>query len=355
MDKRIDLAPAPATLFLGALAGELWLQDKGDGTYGLGIGTPAAGITELGLGGSRAATAAGAIPANRLVKGHTDGTFIVGTLASKRIVGVNGASAAAVGTKMSLLTGYQTVVAAEPIIAGDLLKCGDNGRVLQLADADNLDTVIGTGTAGNFGNQTSNEAATIVSDSALDVDVAVTIIGITTGTHTVVVETLATDGTDGTTPVDTTKVNWGVLLAVKTGDHVGTITVKEKSGGATITTLAAGTNSAGVTEVTAASQGAHGLIPYMKAAAASTKEVGIKYEPATGAADAYGAAALNGTTAVALPAAANLVKEIYLGDVATGTVATVYTNATEDDEQCKCGKAAQTIAAGATGVAFIQP
>jgi hypothetical protein len=355
MDKRIDLAPAPATLSLGALSGELWLKDKGDGTYGLGIGTRETYLTDFAFGGSCTVAAAGAIPANRLVKGHTDGTYLVGTLAAKRIIGVNGPSAAAVGTKMSVLTGYQTVVAAEPIIAGELIKCGDNGRVLQLADADNLSTVIGTGTAGNITTQPSDDGIEIVSDDAEDIGVPVTIIGTTNGGHTVVVETKATHAEDGTTAVSTTKTDWGVVLAVKAGDHAGTLTIREASGSVAICTLATGINSFGVIEVAAASQGAHGLIPYIKAGGESTKEVGILYEPATGAADAYGAAALNGTTAAALPAAANLVKEIYLGDVATGTVATLYTNATEDDEQVTVGKAVTTMTSGGTGVAFIRP
>lgn len=351
----VDFYPHIPDGFLVTSAGQFVLHDEGDGTYQpmfLKDGV----MSKVNLGSStHADTGDGAIPVNRLVKGHTDGTLLVGTLASKRIVGVNnGGAVAASGDPLVLATGYVSVVAAEPIIAGDLLKCGDNGRVLQLADADNLDTVIGTGTAGNFGNQPANDGVEILSSDALDVAVPVTIIGITHGGHTVVVETTATDATDGTTAVATTKVDWGLILAVKAGDHVGTLTIREASANATITTLATGTNAAGVVEVAAASQGAHGLIPYMKAAAASTKEVGVLYEN-TSAADAYGAAALNGTNAVALPAAANLVKEIYLGDVATGTVATVYTNATEDDEQIAVGRAVQNIAAGATGTAYIRP
>jgi len=171
-----------------------------------------------------------------------------------------------------------------------------------------------------------------------------------------VVEEMTTDAMNGTTFVASTKVDWGLILAVKiAAAHAGTITVREASGDAEIIAIATGTLQAGVVEVAAASQGAHGLIPYIKADGASVKEVGVKYEPATGAADAYGANALNGTNAVALPAAANLVKEIYLGDVATGTAATVYTNATEDDENAKVGKAVATLAAGATGIAWISP
>lgn len=346
----------PLALTLGDLIGTLWMHDNGDGTYVPCIRNSQGKVTALTAPAQCAVSAGGAIPANRLVKGHTDGTFVVGTLGSKRVLGanLNGHDLVA-GMPLQLGTGYVTVTAAEPITAGDLIKCGDNGRVLQLADADNINTVIGTGDAGNFQNQPADDGIEILSSDVADVDVPVTIIGTTHGGHTVVVETKATDDTDGTTAVATTKVDWGLVLAVKVGPHVGTLTIREASNNDAIITLATGVNAAGVVEVVAASQGCHGLIPYIKAGAASTKEVGVLYEPATGAADAYGAAALSSTNAVALPAAANLIKEIYLGDVATATVATVYTNATEDDEQATVGKAVDTMAAGATGMAYIRP
>lgn len=298
-------------------------------------------------------TAAGTIPADRLIKAHTDGTLLVGTLGSKRIIGANVGDAVVETDTVSIGAGYVQCVAAEPIIAGDLLKCGDNGRVLQLADADNVDTVIGTGTAGNFGNQPANDGIEIVSDSAADTTQTCTIIGTTHGGHTVVTETKTLTGTDA---VSTTKTNWGLVLAVKlSAACAGTVTVREASGNATIITIAAASTSAGVVSIAAASQGAHGLIPYAVADGASTKEVGVLYSPATGAADAYMAVALDGTTNAPLPAAANLVKEIYLGDVATGTAATIKACATEDDEQVTVGKAMETIAAAGTGLIFVRP
>jgi hypothetical protein len=347
-------AGGPLVLRLGPVVGTLQLHDyEGDGSsFVPQIRTAAGAVVDLLPGASVVETADGTIPGNRLVKGHTDGTLIVGTLGSKRILGVNLESDQKVlGMPLQLGAGFVDVVAAEPITAGDLIKCGDNGRVLQLADADNVNTVIGTGTAGNFQNQPANDGLKLVSDDADD-DADVTIIGTTHGGHTVVTETIALTGTDA---VATKKTDWGLILAVKKGVTEGTVTIREASDNATVITLAAADLSKGVVAVAADSQGAHGLIPYIKAAAASTKEVGVLYEPATGAADAYGAAALNGTTAAPLPAAANLVKEIYLGDVATSTVATVYTNATEDDEHLAVGKALETIAAGATGRVYIRP
>lgn len=294
------------------------------------------------------AVAAGTIPSNRLVKGHTDGTYLVGTLGSKRIIGANAESVdVASGTEFFLALHAVQAVAAEPILAGDLIKCGDNGRILQFQDADSLSETIGTGTAGNFGNQPANDAVEVLSASVLDVTQTVTIIGTTQATHTVVTETVTLTGT---TFKATTKTDWGLVLAVKlSGATAGDITIREASGNLTITTITAGDLSAGVVVVGDAARGCHGLIPLIVAGGASTKEVGVLYEPATGAADAYMANALNGTTPVALPTAANLVKEIYLGDVATGTAASVTTAATEEDEQICCGKALESITTGATG------
>lgn len=298
-------------------------------------------------------TAAGTIPADRLIKAHTDGTLLVGTAASKRIIGANAGSQVLVTETATIGTGYVEVVAAEPIIAGDLVKCGDNGRILQVADADNLSTSLGTGTAGNFGNQPNNDGIEVVSDDAGDTTQTCTIIGTTTGTDTLVSETVTLTGTS---QVATTKTDWGYVVAIKlSASCAGTVTVREASGNATIITLATTVLSAGVVEVAAASQGAHGLIPYIKAGGASTKYVGVLYEPAGGTADALMAEQLNGATAAPLPAAANLVKEIYLGDVATGTVATVYTNATEDDEHVVVGKAVDSISAAGTGTIFLRP
>jgi hypothetical protein len=242
------------------------------------------------------------------------------------------------------------VVAAEPILAGARLKCGDNGRVLNLNVAD---ATIGTGTSGNFGNDPDDDAIEVVSDDAEDTGIEITIIGTTHGGVVTVSETVETNGT---TAVETTKQDWGKVLAVKSsGGHAGTLTIRKKTGPATITSLATGTDSAGVVEVAAASQGARGLAPYATAEAASTKTVGILYEPATGAADALQAVALNGTGKQAFAAAANLVKEIYVGHVETTRTATVKTNAVSDDATVCVGRALANMAAAASGMALVMP
>jgi hypothetical protein len=298
-------------------------------------------------------TAAGTIPVNRLVKGHTDGTLLVGTLGSLRVLGVNVGAAGASGGNVTVSHGYQTVVAAEPILAGDILKCGDNGRVLQLNDAAELNKEIAKDDGGDFGNQPADDIVQVVSGSAADTTQIVTLIGTTHGGVVTVTQTVALNGT---TAVDSVKADWGIILAVKlSASCAGTVTIRKKTGPATITTLLTTVLSKGVIIVPAADQGAHGLVPYIKAGGASTKYAGVLYEPATGAADALMTAQLNGTTAVALPAAANLVKEIYVGDVAAASEAGAYVNATEDDEHARVAKAMENIATGASGTAFVCP
>ncbi len=177
-------------------------------------------------------------------------------------------------------------------------------------------------TGGNFGNQPANDGVEVISDNAADTTQTFTIIGTTNGGNTVVVET----GTlNGTTQVATTKADWGVILAVKlSAAAAGTVTVREASGNATITTIAAGSTSAGVTAVSpVADQDALDVPPTVVAAGASTKVVGIQYTEAFGTDVRYQAATLTGTTAVAFPYAANLVTEVYNGDVATATAITV--------------------------------
>jgi hypothetical protein len=315
---------------------------------------PGANNEVSGLQIIHTADADGDIKANRLILGHTDGTILEGTLGSQRIIGVNAASAQVDSADpVPIAVGLATVVAAEPILAGNRIKCGDNGRILTMNVAD---TAIATGTGGAFTDQPTDDAVEIVSDDATDIGIDVTIIGTTHGGVVVVSETLATHATDATTAVETVKQNWGVILAIKTvGGHAGTLTIRKKTGPATIKTLATTVNSAGVVVVAAAAQGAHGVIPYGTAEAASTKVVGILYSPATGAADALGGVALNGTAKNAFPAAANLVKEFYIGDVEDTRTPAVKTSATADDVNLVCGRSLSNIAAGGSGVAYISP
>ncbi len=300
-------------------------------------------------------TADGTIPAYRLVKGHTDGTLVVGTLGSTRIVGANSENVTKVsGDTLHLAAGYVTCVAAEPLIAGARIKCADNGRITGFHESAGIDSEMASSVGSAFTNQPANDGVEILSSSAADKSVPITVIGTTYGGHTVVVETVTTNASNGTTAVSSAKTDWGVILAVKKPVTAGDITVREASGNAEIVTLLAASTSAGVVSVAAASQGTDGLAPYVDADNTTTKEVGCLYEPATGAADAYWAAALNGTTDVPITAA-NLVKELYVGDVEASRTVTLKTNHTADSTTTGIviGKAISNFSAGGTGTAYI--
>lgn len=246
-----------------------------------------------------------------------------------------------------LLTGSKAVVAADYDVLGDIIELfefPDNtyligGSVVSDKDFDtggtagtfDLIAYDSTGTASTvtgatavvMGNQPANDGIEIVSASAADVaPITVTIIGTTHGTDTVVVEEIALDASDGTTPVSTVKTDWGLVLAVKkSGTTAGTITIREASGNATITAaLTATVNSAAVSTVTDTDFGDKLAVLY--AAGASTKQVGLKGTDINGNV-IYDSQALAGTAPQNSNRVFSTITEIYYGDVANGTVVTV--------------------------------
>lgn len=285
-------------------------------------------------------TADGNIAARRVCEIDSSGDIIAGTLQSQTVIGVEANDDAKVSTdSMNLVTGFCTVVAAGIIAAGSKLKCATAGKVIGLLTASKAGgTMKTTGVGKAFTNQPTNDSIEIVSGSAGDTSLSVTIIGVT-GT-TITVEEMTTDASDGTTPKASSKSDWDEILAVKiNGTNAGTITVREASADQLIVAITAGTNkTAGVESVAAASQPAFGLIPDIKASGASTKNIGVKYIPANGSAATYKAVALNGTTEVALLAALE-VTEIYTGDLEASRTAVLLTNSTEEDENNCIGTA----------------
>lgn len=96
-----------------------------------------------------------------------------------------------------------------------------------------------------FTNQPANDAIEILSSEAADITQTATIWGTINGTQNIVKEIIALDGADGTTPVASTRTNWGLILAVElSATTTGNITVREASGDATITTITAGNTKA---------------------------------------------------------------------------------------------------------------
>jgi len=169
-----------------------------------------------------------------------------------------------------------------------------------------------TGAGGNFGNQPANDSVQVISDNGADTTQTVTIIGTVFGTDTLVSESLPLAGLS---PVTSSGAAWGVIVAVKiTGTTAGTVTVRETSGGATITTLAAGTNpTAGVSTPSSTFYGGAQVIN-MVADGSTTKQVGYYGNGIVATYDSD-SQALSGTTTVQSNIPLKDVQEFYIGDV----------------------------------------
>lgn len=244
-----------------------------------------------------------------------------------------------------LLTGTKSVVAADYDVAGDLINLFDvppatyllGGSIVSDKDYDTGGTAgtfdliasdtlgaaqsVTGATADVMGNQPANDGVEVISDAAGDTTQTITIVGTTQATDTVVVETITLNGT---TQVATSKTDWGFILAawVASGTltAASTVTIREASANATITTLTPTATSRGKVAVTNTTYG--GRLVDLVAAGASTKVVGLKGTNIAGQ-TIYDAQALNGTTKVQSNLIFSTVTEIYYGDVANATVVTV--------------------------------
>ena len=201
------------------------------------------------------------------------------------------------------------IYAAKKIISNTgTVALGGNSLVQSIVGNATVTNATAAGSA--FTNQPSNDGLEIGSDSALDVTQSATVIGTTTGTDTVVVETIALTVT---TFVSTVKTDWGVILAVKLdAASVGAVTFLEASGNAEVVTLAAATTSAGVN--TATNTTAFNKVLSVVADDATTKQIGWKGTNASGTV-IYDSQALAGATAVLSNSVFQTVTEIYSGDI----------------------------------------
>lgn len=290
--------------------------------------------------------AGAAINPFRLVAVASDGDVEQAGSGSTKVVGVYASNVAAVNNQVVDALGWgKTVVQVAGIVSpGDDLKAYASGYAGRFVNSDIAGDEIDTTAVGSaFTNQPNNDGVEVVSASAADTTQTVTIIGTTTGTDTVVVETVTLNGT---TEVPTVKVDWGMILAVKkSAATAGTVTVREASADQTITAgLTASVLSVGVTEVPTADQQAYNRIPAINADGATTKQLGLKGTDADGA-TIYDSQALAGATVTPVNTAFNRVTEIYRGDLEVARTATVTVAATVDDPALKVGKALSAAAA----------
>ena len=266
------------------------------------------------------------------------------------VAGANQYGTFADTNKMKAYFGKVKVRAGSVIAIGDRLKCVGGGVVAPIIGTQ---ATIGTGTAGNFGNQPAGTKITVVSDNNVaDKIPTITIYGTITGaTATVTSETIQLNGT---TPVDSVITTWQTILGWELSEAcIGTVTVKDGSAAA-IESIAGGVLSKGVVNIAAGSQNAYGSVVRIVAGGASTKAVGvIGVSPAGAAISAV--AALNGNTEKDIAATRfGAVTKILIGDVATGTVATVKTAAAETSVAC-VGRALSAGVLGGLADCFILP
>lgn len=283
---------------------------------------------------SAPAIADGAVLAHRLVTATTTAVgdlphVLQSALGDVYVMGLNSHNGAlAAGQKFQLARGgLGLAVADDAVVVGHPLKCGYQGRVAEFIDASSSGATILAATAGGNGaNQPSNDIVQVVSSSAADTTQVVTLIGTTTGGNVIVVQNVALNGT---TAVDSAKVDWGVIVGVKlSASCAGTITIRKKTGPATVTTITTGILQAGVTVLTP-SQQAYYQFPTATASGASTKQAAFQGLDSTGAV-VYDSIPLNGTTPATFAVVApKRVTEVYLLDVATVTNTTIKVGAVD--------------------------
>ncbi len=285
-------------------------------------------------------TAVSEVAANRLIIPNGTSVDLAG-LEAVDCVGVCEELIAALGTGIAKVSGRAWITAGETISFGSNLKAVVDGKIGVFIDSGVVNTQIGdiTGFAGDdFGNQPANDTVDVASDGAGDTTQTVTVYGQENGDTVIVSEVYTLTGAAtiaGSTNFDT------VLAVVLSAACAGTITVTENSGGLTIVTIAAATLQKGWNDVTDGY--ARYGIPDFVSSGASTKIIGV-----IGTSDAGAALSeditLTGTAQVALANSYQTITAVLTGDVESGQTVSATITDTEDDENCKVGKALEAIA-----------
>lgn len=242
-------------------------------------------------------------------------------------------------------SGEASVIANVAINAGEFVKSGDDGEAVPaLTDATNVVT-IDTGVGLAFTNQPANDGVEVISSSTADTQDLV-IWGTTNGGVVVVAETVTLTGT---TQVATVKTDWGVILGAEIPNGqkpaAGTITIREASGNATITTITAGNRRSGVVNVPADDQRAFNHRVSAVADGATTKVVGIVSED-TANDTVLSGVTLTGATKAWFTGAKSKVSKLLVGDLESSRTLTVATDTIADTADVIQGKAVTSAEAG---------
>lgn len=316
---------------------------------------------EVGRGLRKEHKTGGTVRAWRLLKYDSSGDLVEAGVGDKDVAAIHADSDAPTVVSGALakiaIEGVVSMMADIKVNEGEKLKTYATGKVgpALVASLAGADISAGGQTGIGFTNQPANDAVEVVSSSASDVSQVITIFGTTNGTTTVVKEEVTLNGT---TPVATTKSDWGEILGVEiklgTPLSVGTVTVREASGDLAITTLSAGTRRSGVYVVAAASQRGFLTTPDAVADGATTKVLGLVGTDSAGT-ELLAAVALSGTTLVHFSSAFRTITKILVGDVEATRDATVTIDANVDSGELIVGRALADGAAGSTFLALFQP
>jgi len=288
------------------------------------------------------------IPAGRLVE-YTAGEIKIGTEQNTAVMGAIRNSCASAG-KQDVEFGFVPVMAGSPVAVGDRIAPRATGYIgkAQTSQASLLTATAG----GGFTNQPTNDGIEIVSSDNTDLTQTITLYGTLNGAATVLVtETLTLTGT---TQLDSAHLDWDVLLGARlSAVCTGTITIREASANATITTIAPAALTAGIAAATASN--AYGLIPRHDASDTTTAAICLRGTGLDGVAIEI-VDALNDTTEEdhgTTPFAT--VTEILLGAVAGTRTVTILSNEATD-ASAYCGIALQdTTVSGVPVDCWLKP
>lgn len=209
------------------------------------------------------------------------------------------------------------VICGSPVATLDLLSSRADGYAGKTV-ASQVTMVNGVA-GGNFANQPADDGVEVVSDNVND-DTTVTIWGTENGDASTLFSEIVT--LNGTTFVPTVKVDWDNIVAVELGaSQAGTITIREASGDAAITTITTGNTKAGISEIT--SDNGFGAIPRHDADGASVLTVALIGTAPDGSAH-YSVDVLNGTTEEDHGTKRfGTITRCFLGAVASATAVTI--------------------------------
>lgn len=267
------------------------------------------------------------IPAHVLVQPNSSGVAIVGLVNSSTIIGGNRDDTGyTTGQVFSVGYGRLTCRADGAITPGQRVKCANLGYVGPEVDATLAGTVLLAATAGlGFANQPLGDQYELVSSNAGDTTQTVTAYYTRTGQGNTLFS--ATSTMNGTTAVASVATDVQRVLGFTISAALaGTLTLRKKTGPATIITATAGQLSKGVVATT--SSRAYNTPPVVVGDAATTKVVGLIGTDPTGAVQ-LDSIALNGTTSVSFTQNFNTATFVLVGDLESARTAAFSLGAAE--------------------------